>query len=193
MFHHRYDLSIPCNISIYAICSGQVFLLQIVLSLIKKQFIITLISCLLYVTTMIYWNKPYKIGFIRNLDITMVWSSCASISYYIYYYIPVEYHYYCMIHFGIVMCWHTINEILYYFQVSVPIYLPIKNDIKNDIKNVYTDNLYTPIKRYFSLEYTFMHTAEREYAYKRSMLTHCLFVHIWMTLSIFYYALFYGK
>ena len=181
----NYYLCIPCNISIYALYSGQIFLLQIFLSLIKKQYIITLLSCSLYVTTMMYWRKPYKIGFIRNLDITMVWSSCASISYYIYYYIPGKYHYCCIIHFGIVICWHTINEILYYFQVSCPVYLPVKREENNLILK--------EVKRYFSLEYTFMHTVEREYAYKRSMLTHCLFVHIWITLSIFYYAFLYGQ
>lgn len=197
MYNHRSDLSIPTNISIYAIFSGQVFLLQIFISWMREQYAVAIFSSMLYITTYLHWREPYKVGYIRTLDITMVWCSCVSIIRYIYYYVPSEFHYYCLIHFGIVICWHTINEILYYYQITEQIYLPKKDEsfvVRTPEDNYGCLYLYLKreIQRYFSLEYTFPNTDEREYAYRRSIVTHCFFVHIWNALSILYFCYFYG-
>lgn len=191
-YNHRSELSIPTNISLYAVFSGQVFLLQIIMSWMREQYLITFFSIMLYITTYLHWREPYIDGHIRTLDITMVLCSIISIFYYIYHYIPTKYHYNCLIHFGIVICWHIINEILYYCQVTKQLYLPIKDDSFDKYENSGYFDIKREIQRYFSLAYTFPNTDARDYAYRRSIITHCFFLHYWVTLSMLYYCFFYG-
>jgi hypothetical protein len=146
----------------------------------RNQRLVPFVIGLLYITTMLHWSAPYKKGWIRAIDITMVWSTFLTVGRYIYYNVDPAYHIHCIIHFFIVMCAHFVNETLYYYQITEKVYLP---EIKKEDQIV----KYHPF-HYFSLRYTYPNTIERENAYKRSIFTHCAFVHIWMSLSISYYV-----
>lgn len=199
MYLHREELSIPTNISKYALFSGQVFLLQIYLSFVREQTSVFVASSLLYISTMLHWREPYLQGIIRSFDVCMVWTSCCSISYYIYNHIPSQYQRECFYHFVIVMCWHFINTTLYNYQVlnlntfsgndDISVTAP---DQPAEPPSKMTERVWFELKRYFSLKYTLINTPEREYAYKRYMITHCAFVHLYMALSILYYCILYG-
>jgi len=109
----------------------------------------------------------------------MVWITFVALSYYVCFYINPAYHIQCFSHFCIVLCVNCVNETLHYYQINEKVYLP---EIKKE-----DQTQYHPF-HYFSLRYTYPNTVERENAYKRSVFTHCLFVHLWMSISIMYYV-----
>ena len=165
-FEHNEELTMPRNLSIYGVYSGHIFLLNMLLAYSKNQLAIAFILGTLYITTVLHWRVPYKRSWIHKMDIMMVYTTFASIGYYVYYYVDPAYHNQCFYHFCIVLCANCINKKLEYYQITEKVYL----------------------SGHPLLRYTYPNTIERENAYKLSIFTHCLFVHIWMSVSIFYYV-----
>lgn len=178
-FEHNNELSIPKNISKYCVYTGQIFLFNMFLAYSKKLLLIASALIILHITTTLHWKEPYKKGWIRTIDITTVWTTFVILSYYIYYHVDPYYHTQCLLHFCFVIFIYVLNETLYYYQVTEKVYLP---EIKKE-----DQTQYHPF-HYFSLRYTYPNTIERENAYKRSVFTHCVFVHLWMSISIMYYV-----
>ena len=163
-FEHNLELSVPKNISKYCVYTGHIFLLGSYVLYFRNQWL-ALVLGMLYITTILHWREPYKKGWIRTIDITMVWTTFVTVSYYIYYYVDPAYHIQCVFHFFIVMCAHCLNETLYYYQVTEQV----------------SEKHQT---RYPLLRYTYPNTIERENAYKRCVFTHCIFIHLWLSISI---------
>jgi hypothetical protein len=182
-FEHNEELSMPKNISKYGVCTGHIFLLNMLLAYSKSQFMVAFVLGTLYITTILHWREPYKKGWIRKLDVTMVWTTFVVLSYYICFYINPAYHTHCFCHFCIVIFVNYVNETLDYYQINEKVYLPEIKEKEEDQVNV----RYHPFHS-FSLRYTYPNTMERENAYKRSVFIHCAFVHLWMAISIMYFV-----
>lgn len=159
--HNDNDVLIPQHISRNAFYSIQLLLLNSLIAY-KLNYNNSFYNLsILYVLSIIHWNKVKHRGIIKTLDTTMASYSMFCFTYFEsnrFIRVYQQIWYLCVVFslFGFFM-----NEYLLYYQVV--------NEKKTNIRSKF---------HYFSLQYTIPNTYERELAYYRSTYTHMFFLHI---------------
>lgn len=170
--HNDKDVLIPQHISRKAFLSIQTIFIDILFAY-KLKYNVTFYNLsILYVLSMMHWNKVKRRGIIKTLDTTMAGYSCFYFTYidsnrFLRIYQQIWYFcVFCSL-FGFLM-----NEYLLYYQVL--------NEKKTNKHSKF---------HYFSLQYTIPNTYERELAYYRSTYTHMFFLHIFPFTISFIFAI----
>ena len=165
-----YDKSVPVvpyNISKYGVYSGQIMLVYVILALYYKQYYLSGLGIVLYITTMLYWRNIQKWSNIKSLDIFVVVCFVLLIT---FYYAPKYFTesnrtvWHIMVILTLLI--YLFNNVIWYYQV-----LQYYNIYKPE---QYMNKSYS----YFSLDYTNPATVQRDLANLYSTLVHCVFIHI---------------
>jgi hypothetical protein len=168
--HNNNEITIPQHISIWGVISAYTFIITSIVSYSKDLKFLSIHFLMLYLTTISHWIYPKKKGFIRNLDIFTVVTLKIHGTYESLF-LDNHYKYLWFSTFLLSASMFFFNEFLYYHQITK--YNKLNN---NKIITIH----------FFSLIPTRPNTKEREYAYKRSTLTHIIFIHIIPQLSALY-------
>jgi len=190
-FPHNYkqddgfESQIPDTISCIAVCTSHIFLFVACLFLLCKQLVLkrlAILLILLYTTSIIHWQHPLFKSFASYADLVMVYVTICYGIYATYYTSKLVFTIW-MVALLISTPIFITNEMLFCFQVrnpkniqkSNPEFLWTTADSEFIVKKIET--IECQLERYFSLEPTWPLTKEREYAYYRSTITHCIGVH----------------
>jgi hypothetical protein len=161
--HTSKTISVPQHISRYGIYTGQTFLLTSILSHSYNYNWLSLVSSLLYVTTLLHWYKLKDHGPIKYIDIFAVIITSSSVSLYdSTFFCPVDRNIWFFSSFLCTSSYFVNKYIVFYQQYN------------NDSVYFLTDEPY----RYFSLKYTQPNTIQRELSYKYSVYVHLFFLHL---------------
>ena len=125
------DIIIPFYISKYGLITGQLFLINAIVCFVNNYILLSSLLSILYITTILHWNKIKKNGIIRTIDITFAIITIIRITLYdSYYFIPnykVIWNLYVIIS-SIIFCIneyifiknkHYNNEYIYYRNVFI--------------------------------------------------------------------------
>jgi len=150
-------IEIPYSISKYGLVSGHAFLLGAIIAIYCKHYYLSILSVILYVTTMLYWRNVYHISYIKLVDMFMAHAVLLLVTvYYSIYYFKAKYRkmwYYFIVLLIII---YFINEYIYYCRTMKM----------------------TSEWKLLPLDYTDKYSPERKNEYYRVVYTHCLFLHI---------------
>lgn len=157
--NNKFFIEIPPDISKYGVISGHVFLLGAFIAFYCKHYYLSVLSIVLYITTMLYWRRVYKVSYIKFADMFVAHSMIFLVTiYYATYYFKPTYRkiwYYFIVILAIA---YIINEYIYYCKTM----------------KKYNEAEFNVVP----LDYTDKDSKEREDEYYRVVYTHCLFLHI---------------
>jgi hypothetical protein len=113
-------LLIPQHISRIGLYSGQIVLLNSIASYYYDYYLLASLLFVLYITTLIHWNKIYKNGMVKTLDIIFALLCMLSVTFRDSLRFTPEYAalWYASISTSIVV--FVVNECLLYYQLSLP-------------------------------------------------------------------------
>jgi hypothetical protein len=159
--HNDQKILIPQHISRKAFFSIQTILVNMIIAYILKYNVTFYNLSILYVLSMIHWNKVKRKGLIKTLDTTMA-------SYSMFYFTYIDSNRYLLVYQKL---WYicVFCSLFGFFMNEYLLYYQILHERKNNIRSKFF---------YFSLEYTMPNTYERELAYYRSTYTHMFFLHV---------------
>lgn len=160
---------IPTSISIYGVISGQTFLFGLLICYYFKHYYLLIIIFCLYFTTVLFWRKLHYFSFLKMMDVLLAITTVLLIT---FYYSPTYFKpYYRYV-------WN-------YFMVFLTIVFLISEYIFYS-KCMLKDNNESSFN-FYPLIYTNEYSKERELEYYRSVLTHCVFLHI-MPIFVYFYC-----
>jgi len=160
------NLYIPPHISKYCVYSSNIILICSTVAFLCNYKIVSLLLLCLYITSNLYWRNPVFNGTIKKIDIFFVFLTFGYLIYRSFGF-KEKYRKIWITTVLIVLVIAIINEALYCFKI-VGVF---KDDNIEGLDN----------KRefgYFTLDYTYPNTPEREKACYFSVIVHCLFTHI---------------
>jgi hypothetical protein len=158
---------IPQHISRFGIYTCQFILINAYITYLNKYYVQGLLDFVLYTTSIIHWRKIKHSGIERKIDVCVLLVTFTHATYKSFL-LP---RFYTLLWIYSLLGGTSIfyvNEKLFYYQV-------IKKG--EDKKEPY---------HYFSLEYTRPNTLERELAYYRSVITHGISLHVFLSLISIY-------
>lgn len=114
------ELLIPQDISRKGLYSAQVVLANSVLAFFYKYYVSSALIFMLYITTLIHWNKIYKKSLVKTLDIILAVSSIISVTFRDSRRFTPKYAtlWYTTITISIIA--FILNECLLYYRLSIP-------------------------------------------------------------------------
>ena len=163
---------VPQHISIMGVFTAHMFLPTTIIAYQKKTYLTAAMLLGLYTSSILHWRKIKSRGIIRTIDMIMVFSTITRV-----YLVDISL-------FGakrwawiysttIGLITYIANSKLFYNQV-----LQHSNKVIEYPKNTK--------HWFFSLCYTNPKTEERENAYYRSVIIHCIFQHILPNIAVMY-------
>lgn len=161
--HTNKSICVPQHISRYGIYTGQIFLLTSIITHLYNYNWLSLISSLLYVTTLLHWHKLKDNGPIKYIDIVAVVITSSSVSFY-------DSTFFCPIDRKIWFFSSFLGTVAYFVNKYIVFY----QQYPNLSVCFLTDEPY----QYFSLKYTQPNTIQRELSYKYSVYVHLIFLHL---------------
>jgi len=114
------QLLIPQNISRMGLYSGQIVLLNSLVAYYYEYYLLSGLLFVLYITTLIHWNKIYSKSLVKTVDITFAVISILSVTFRDSLRFMPKYAalWYLSISTSIVV--FIVNECLLYYQLSLP-------------------------------------------------------------------------
>jgi|LauGreDrversion4_2_1035121.scaffolds.fasta_scaffold851954_1 hypothetical protein len=182
--HNNNEITIPQHISKWGVISAHTFFVSSLIIYSKNWTYMSIHFFLLYLTTVAHWNYPRKKGIIRNIDIF----TAVMLKIHGTYESLFLSNHYKFIWFSVFLTSSTMflfNEFLYYHQITKYNNNNNSNYNNNNIEKILLIKI-LPKTQFFSLIPTSPNTKEREYAYKRSTITHIFFIHFLPQISALY-------
>ena len=155
---------IPPHLSKLCLITIHFMLLSAIVYYFLGYEMMALLLLILYVIGFIYWQKPYYNTIFKQIDFFVIMVMFCFASQYVANF-KDKYKKICVIAFLFLLVIGIINETLYRFKI-VGLF---GNDKIEPFSNDFS---------YFTLDYTYPNTIEREKCCQFSVLVHCLFLHI---------------
>ena len=163
--------SVPHHISRIGVYTAHTFLLSSVVAYKKNMPVMSCMLLGLYTTSVLHWRRIKRHGWIRSLDMFMVATTITRMTLVDSYRLQSRWIWLSAITTGIV-AFYT-NAKLTYNQI----------DKYNNSIIAYSKDT---VHGWFSMAYTNPNTLEREMAYYRNVIIHCIFQHIIPNIAAIY-------
>ena len=176
-FYDKYkddSFPIPAHITNYCVYSSTVILIGSITAFLYNYKILSLLLFCLYITSYIYWSKPSTMSIIKIIDHFFVGAVFIYVTY-LSFNFPKKYKMMWINIFLFVLIVAIINKTIFYFKV-VDVFKQSNNNYQREDEQEGLDN--EKKFNYFTLDYTYPNTYEREKAGFYCILIHCCCIHI---------------
>ncbi len=169
------NIAVPPHISKIGVYTCHSFVVNALAAYYYKLYTLFILLLLLYITSFLHWKNMKKDGIIRNVDIITSIATIIKITKYDSYHFESK-RWIWLITISLSVFTFIINNMLFYNQV-----LKFSDKIIE-----YPEKVQHTI---FSLVYTNPNTNEREKAYYRSVIIHCISIHFIPSIACIYAAI----
>lgn len=163
-------IPLPQHLTKYCTMTIHFILVSAIVSLAFGYKFLSFLFMCLYIIGFTYWSKPKYNSIFKKIDIFLVFVTISLLFYYALQF-KEKYQRLFIITLLIIIVIAIINETLYRFKIV--------GVFDNDVQT--TSNF-----SYFTLDYTFPDTMEREYCCKYIVFMHCFLCHIVMNFTWLY-------
>ena len=157
-------IPLPQHLTKYCVITIHFMLLSAIVTLILGYKVLALLFLCLYIIGFSYWRKPEYNSILKKIDVFFIFITCCLIMYYAFKF-KEKYQRLYIILFLIICVIVIINEALYRFKIV------------GMFDNDNTEPVFSNFD-YFTLDYTYPNTIEREKCCQFSVFVHCFFSHI---------------